>query len=125
VPVLRPAITGPRPTTDQTALPGLDKRTAERLRKGDLAIDGRLDLHGMTQDVAHAALRRFVAESAARGDRVLLVITGKGGTEGQGVLRREVPRWLEQLRPAVLRAIPAQPRHGGAGALYLLLKRRR
>jgi DNA-nicking Smr family endonuclease len=112
-------------TPGPAGLPGLDKSTEERLRKGNRPIDARLDLHGMTQDAAHAALRQFVLAAAQRGDRCLLIITGKGGFDGQGILRREVPRWLEQLRPLVLRAVPAQPRHGGAGALYLLLKRRR
>ena len=106
---------------------GIDRRTAERMKKGDMDIDGRLDLHGMMQDTAHSALRGFVMASSEMGRRCLLVITGKGNREGTGVLRREVPRWLNEpsLRPFVLAFSYAQPRHGGEGAIYVLLKRRR
>ena len=107
----------------------VDRATAERLRRGALAIDGRLDLHGLTQDEAHAALERFLAGSAARGRRCVLVITGKGlgDSFGRGVLRQAVPRWLNQApnRARILAVMPAQPKHGGAGALYVLLKRQR
>lgn len=106
---------------------GIDRRTSDRMKKGEMVIDGRLDLHGMMQDAAHSALRGFVMASSEMGRRCLLVITGKGSREGAGVLRREVPRWLNEpsLRPFVLAFSYAQPRHGGEGALYVLLKRRR
>ncbi len=110
------------------ANPGIDRRTAERLRKGDLAIERRIDLHGMTQDHAHAVLDRFIAGAWRDGKRMLLVITGKGNVgAGGGVLRRSVPRWLAVGDHAarVLRIEPAQPRHGGTGALYVLLRRQR
>lgn len=108
--------------------PGIDRRTAERLRKGEIAIEGRLDLHGMVQNDAHAALDRFVRQAWRDGKRMLLVITGKGSlSKGGGVLRRHVPRWLAEGEhaPRVLRIEPAQPRHGGSGAFYLLLRRQR
>jgi DNA-nicking Smr family endonuclease len=108
--------------------PGIDRRTAERLRKGEIAIERRIDLHGMTQDDAHAALDRFVRQAWKEGKRMLLVITGKGSiAEGGGVLRRQVPRWLAvgEHAPRLLRVEPAQPRHGGGGALYVLLRRQR
>lgn len=112
--------------------PGLDRRQALRLRRGQLAIEARLDLHGMTQAEAHRALAGFVAKSHAAGKRVLLVVTGKGtrpGADGSpsGVLRRTVPRWLAEpaLRPLVLATAAALPRDGGDGALYLLLRRLR
>lgn len=110
--------------------PGLDKRSAQRLRRGRYEVDDRIDLHGMTQDRAHAALNAFIAASHGRGHRCVLVITGKGGLgpsgEG-GVLRRSVPRWLNEtpVRAAVLAFQPAQPRDGGEGALYVLLRRKR
>lgn len=106
--------------------PGLDRRTEEKLRKGRLPIDRRLDLHGMTEAAAHALLDRRVRESWDRGDRVLLVITGKGRA-GEGVLRRNLTRWLDSGDNAarVLRATPAQPKDGGGGAFYVLLRRRR
>ncbi len=106
---------------------GIDKRTHERFRKGEMAIDARLDLHGMTQDIAHGALTRFVERAAAAGHRMLLIVTGKGGREGTGVLKAETPRWLNEaeLRPLILAIHRARPNHGGDGALYVLLKRKR
>ena len=108
--------------------PGVDRRTAEKQRRGRLAIEGRLDLHGLTQAEAHRALVRFVADCRSRGLRNLLVITGKGSgaDAARGVLKAAVPRWLNEsdLRPAILSFAWAQPRHGGGGALYLLLRRR-
>jgi len=107
---------------------GLDKRRARRLRRGELPIDGRLDLHGMTQDAAHRALRAFLLRAQASGERCVLVITGKGRTgAGPGVLRTMLPRWLREtpLAGAVLAWQPAQPRHGGEGAAYVLLRRKR
>jgi len=105
---------------------GLDRRTADRLHGGQMAIDGRLDLHGMTQDAAHAALLGFVGRAYDGGRRCLLVITGKGRT-GDGVLRAQVPRWLNQtpLRERIIGFSHARPRDGGEGALYVLIKRRR
>ena len=110
------------------ANPGIDRRTADRLRKGEMAIERRIDLHGMTQDHAHATLDRFIAAAWGDGMRMLLVITGKGNVgSGGGVLRRSVPRWLAAGEHAarVLRIETAQPRHGGSGALYVLLRRQR
>ncbi len=133
----RPAPPSPRPAAPppQRVLPplapgntpGLDKRSAERMKRGEMEIDGRLDLHGMTQDTAHAALVGFVARAYDGGRRCLLVITGKGYREGTGVLRANVPRWLNQspCRERILGFSPARPQHGGEGALYVLIKRRR
>jgi DNA-nicking Smr family endonuclease len=104
------------------AAPGLDRRSAERLRRGARRIEARLDLHGMTQAEAHRALDEFLALADAAGQRCVLVITGKGG-----VLRAGVPRWINEQpsRSRVLAVMPAQPKDGGAGALYILLRRRR
>lgn len=107
----------------------LDKRTGQKLVRGQLPLEGRLDLHGMTQDQAHGRLTRFIATSAEAGKRCVLVITGKGlkPTGETGVLRKAVPRWLNstELRPLVLAIRYAQSKDGGEGALYVLLKRRR
>jgi len=105
---------------------GLDRRSQLRLRRGQHPIDGRIDLHGLTQTAAESALDAFLAKSQAAGRRCVLVITGKGTTtEGGGVLRREVPRWLNQApnRTRVLGFDYALPRDGGQGALYVLLRR--
>lgn len=107
---------------------GMDRRQADRLRRGRLPIEGRLDLHGMTQREAHDRLNAFIADAVAAGKRCVLVITGKGlARDGSGVLREAVPRWLNTppLREHVLVFDYAQPRHGGLGALYVLLKRKR
>lgn len=121
--------------------PGLDKRSAQRLQRGKTEIDGRIDLHGLTQAEARSTLTGFVTNSHRHDRRCLLVITGKGrrpsgdvdspwsdgGRSEPGVLRRMVPRWLKEapLAECVLAYSPAQPKHGGSGALYVLLKRRR
>lgn len=122
----------PRPSAPRPLEVGvfadMDRRTADRLRRGRMELDGRIDLHGMTQTQAHGALMGFVHRAWHEGRRCVLIITGKGsgGPDG-GVLRRMVPRWLGEspMRPMVLAVQPAQPRDGGDGALYVLLKRRR
>jgi len=112
------------PTLDRFA--GIDRANAERLKRGLHRIEARLDLHGMTQGEAHRALSGFVEASRASGRRCVLVITGRGlGQSGPGVLKSSVPRWLEEpeLRRQILATAPAQPHHGGPGAIYLLLRR--
>ena len=116
----------PPPELSHGTAPGLDRRTAERMKRGRMQVEARIDLHGMTQAEAHRALAAFLADSQAAGRRCVLVITGKG-TRGEGVLRAAVPRWLNEPpeRARVLSFSYAHPRHGGAGALYILLRRRR
>lgn len=107
---------------------GLDKRTAQRLKRGQLAIDGRIDLHGMTQAEAHGALTAYLERAQGSTRRCILVITGKGRvSENGGVLRTMAPRWLNAPanRARILAIAPAQPKDGGAGALYVLLRRKR
>ena len=107
---------------------GVDKRLAERLKRGQLPIEGLLDLHGLTQEEAHRQLDGFLGHAAHAGRRCVLVITGKGvWREESGILKEMVPRWLNETpnRARVLAIATAQPRHGGSGALYVLLKRRR
>lgn len=107
-------------------LPDMDKRTAEKLSKGQMVVEGRIDLHGLTEAQAHGALIRFIASSQAMGRRSLLVITGKG-VDGKGVLRQSLPKWLNgaDLRPMVLGVSQAKQKDGGEGAFYVLLKRKR
>lgn len=131
-PLFRPEPAPPprpnRPLPDLRAgvTPGLDRRSADRMKKGEMVIDAALDLHGMTQDAAHGALLSFVARAYESGRRCLLVITGKG-KQGPGVLRAQVPRWLNQspLRERILGFSQARPQHGGDGAFYVLVKRQR
>ena len=122
---LSPAVPAP------PSLARLDDRTKRRLVRGSVPIDERLDLHGMTQEAAHSALRHFLVNARARGARIVLVITGKGRggmaaeVHERGVLRRSVPHWLADpsLRPIVLGFEEAHLAHGGAGAIYVRLRR--
>lgn len=105
---------------------GIDRRQAERFRKGKLAIEGKIDLHGRTQQDAHDDLLAFLKRAHAAGKRNVLVVTGKGMTTSKtGILRQAVPRWLNEpaFRSLVLAFDYAEPQHGGEGALYVLLKR--
>jgi DNA-nicking Smr family endonuclease len=122
----RPAAPIAVPDISHGRAAGIDRRSAERLRRGRLPIEGRLDLHGMTQAAAVERLAEFIARAEAAGKRCVLVITGKGLASG-GVLRDQVPRWLNlpPNRARVLAFDYAQQQHGGSGALYVLLKRRR
>lgn len=107
---------------------GLDRATAERLKRGRHPVEARLDLHGRTQAEAHRELCAFVEACYRDGRRCVLVITGRGlGPDGPGVLKSAVPRWLAEPGPRrrILAIAAARPQHGGAGALYLLLRRRR
>ncbi len=110
---------------------GLDRRQADRFRRGQLTIENHLDLHGFTQREAHAELQAFLARSQEQGHRVVLLITGKGQRgpleERTGVLRRLVPEWLNEpsMRRRIVALAPARPQHGGDGAYYLYLKKLR
>ncbi len=111
------------------ALAPLGRRFRQRVVRGTETIEGRLDLHGLTQAQAHDALLRFLRTSQAGGTRTALVITGKGGSgDGErGVLKRQVPMWLKlpEFRGYVIGFEDAGLRHGGAGALYVRLRRPR
>ncbi len=111
----------------------MDRKTFARMKRGKSAPEARIDLHGMTVDLAHSALLAFLLRSHAEGKRLVLVITGKGGRsqnhdpipQPTGILKRQVPTWLEQppLRQIVLQTTTAHQRHGGSGALYVYLRR--
>ncbi len=114
----------------EAALVPLERRVRQRLARGLTSVDDAIDLHGLYQDEAHAALRRFLFRAHAGGARIVLVVTGKGRSNGEtsleerGVLRRNVPHWLRaaDLRTIVLAFEEAGQRHGGAGALYVRLR---
>ena len=111
----------------------MDRKTFARMKRGKSNPEARLDLHGMTVDTAHSALIAFLLRSHGEGKRLVLVITGKGRSEDhqplagspRGILRRQVPHWLEQppLRQIVLQTTSAHQKHGGSGALYVYLRR--
>lgn len=141
-----PAVPAPPPPAGPAALgdhahgaaPGIDRRTQLRLKRGQIPIEARVDLHGLSRERAHAGLNVFLARQAALGRRCVLVITGKGRPDWQrpdwgseeretGVIRRALPGWLREVpnNDRVLAFATAQPQDGGAGAWYVLLRRRR
>jgi DNA-nicking Smr family endonuclease len=112
----------------------VDPAIHKKVRRGRIEIDGRIDLHGMTQLVAREALRRYIASCAARGDRTVLVITGKGiktdndyiaAMTERGILRTMLPIWLSEpgLSHLVSGWSVAARGHGGEGAWYVRLRR--
>jgi DNA-nicking Smr family endonuclease len=121
------------PTAKTPPLAPLDRRLKQRVARGREPIAARIDLHGMTQQRAHRALLGFLQRAQAEGARIALVVTGKGGgargdqASERGVLRRQVPVWLElaEFRPFVLGFEDAHVSHGGQGALYVRLRRSR
>ncbi len=123
------------PLSDRLAAAPLrmDAKAFGRMSRGKIAPEARIDLHGMTIAEAHPELILFVLRAQAQGMRLVLVITGKGkpgADDGPiprrpGVLRHQVPQWLRQvpLAPLVLQVAEAHQRHGGAGAVYVYLRR--
>lgn len=113
----------------------MDKKAFERMKRGKLSPEAKIDLHGMTMDHAHPALTGFILRSQAAGLRLVLVVTGKGkdrDTGGpipvrHGVLRHNVPQWLRMppLAALVLQITEAHLKHGGGGAYYVYLRRQR
>jgi DNA-nicking Smr family endonuclease len=125
----RPVAAAPRPALPVKGREGpapVEPGFHRRLERGREALAARIDLHGMTQDAARAALAGFIRRSVDDGWRAVLVITGKG-VSGDGVLRRRVPDWLAEapIRDHVAGVSEAHRRHGGEGALYVALKRKR
>ncbi|APX22684.1 MAG: DNA mismatch repair protein MutS [Rhodobacteraceae bacterium] len=113
----------------------MDSKNFTRMKRGKLVPEARIDLHGMTLDQAHPTLVRFILTSQMRGLRLVLVITGKGTREDphdpmprrRGILKTQVPQWLRLpgVSQAVLQISEAHQRHGGTGAYYVYLRKRR
>nr|WP_321257193.1 Smr/MutS family protein [uncultured Pseudodesulfovibrio sp.] len=108
---------------------GLDIKVFQQLKAGSLSVATHLDLHGMTADQAQENLLFFIRESYLQGHRCVLVVTGRGKNSpgGQSILRTGTETWLtkEPLRRVVLAFCTAQPKDGGAGALYVLLRKQK
>lgn len=130
-----PAFVPPKPPLPKAppALAPMDRRTRSRVSRGLVAVDRRVDLHGLTQATAERRLEKFLRDAQAEGARVVLVITGKGQAgdgareSERGVLRRMVPQWLSApgLRSVVVGFEEAARNHGGSGALYVRIRRER
>lgn len=137
-PIIRhPEPPSPKPPVSAD-LSNLDRKEKQRVLRGKVEIDGKIDLHGMRQNEAHNALIARVSRARMEGKRVLLVVTGKGASKGGrpdgsepfwarggGVLKSNVPQWLRQdpLRAMIFSVQQAHQRHGGGGALYVFLKK--
>ncbi|MBF9233109.1 Smr/MutS family protein [Microvirga alba] len=134
--IVLPSSPPPRPVAKPalTPLAPVERKTLQALRRGTRTVDSVIDLHGMRQTEAHFALFGFLHRAQESGQVIVLVITGKGGPSSshslfdeRGVLRRMVPHWLRlpELRSVVVGFEEASPQHGGSGALYVRLRRRR
>lgn len=139
-PITPPPQAQPKSTTPPP-LTGLDRRTTQKLSRGQAEIEARLDLHGFSVELARVELRRFLMSTRQEGLRTVLVITGKGESpfsrhtlhgkdtwhapERMGRLRRAVTDWFEEpeFRTHISGFQPAHPRHGGGGAYYVRLRR--
>ena len=104
--------------------PGLQHKIVRRLRRGQISMEGTLDLHGNTVAQAHSALNQFLAECRARGVRGIRIIHGKGlgSADGRAVIKTKVDGWLRH-RNEVAAFCSARPVDGGTGAVYVLLRR--
>lgn len=133
----RPKSPVPRAAPTLAAAATLDAAWDRRIASGRHTPDRTIDLHGLTRDAAHARLREAIPNASLAGARVLLVITGRSGPaqaidamqglRPRGVIRASLMHWLDapDLRPFIAAVRPAHPRHGGRGAVYVVLKRRR
>ena len=118
-------VTGPA-NLSQAFYAGIDRSSVKKLQQGKMVLEARIDLHGLSQLAAHQRLQHFIQKSRQEGLRTILVITGKGRA-GRGVLRENVPQWLSEppLSEAIIAFGASRPQDGGAGALYVRLKRAR
>jgi len=131
VPPLR-APAAPPPPPSPEPVPVLDGSWEKRIRAGRLAPDHSIDLHGLNLAAAHVRLDRALGDAAMMGWRVLLVVTGKprpaplpGEPRRRGAIRAEIGDWLTRSPHAhrIASVRQAHPRHGGEGALYVILRR--
>jgi DNA-nicking Smr family endonuclease len=135
---VRPSAASISNATSKSDLSNLDRKEKQRVRRGKIEVDGKIDLHGLRQNEAHTVLIERIGRARLDGKRILLIVTGKGSSKGGsrngsepfwarggGVLRNQVPAWLRQdpLRSMIFSVQDAHQRHGGGGALYVFLKR--
>lgn len=108
---------------------GLDSKIFQRLKAGSLSVEAHLDMHGLNSEQALDNLLFFARENYLQNKRTLLIVTGRGKNSpgGRSVLKQEIQSWLtrEPLRRIVLAFCTAQPKDGGTGALYVLLRKQK
>ncbi|MFI4983583.1 MAG: Smr/MutS family protein [Rickettsiales bacterium] len=107
---------------------GIDRKTAQKMDRGELRPDIEIDLHGLTREDAFSRVKNVISQAFVAGKRMVLIITGKGvKTEYKSVLRDELPAWLnhESIRPMIVRYSQAAIKDGGSGAFYVLIRRQR
>jgi len=121
-----PSRAPPKSVSAAPKQPPADRSGERRVRRGQLDIGATLDLHGHTQTTARTALARFLAVAQVSGHPTVIVITGMG-RGGEGVLKRRLVEWLAEpdLRPLTTGYAPAHRMHGGAGAFYVFVRRKR
>jgi len=125
--IIRPYKVEPEITVSLAPKPALlDQSTTRKISKGRIGIDSKIDLHGLTQAEAYSKLYRFIEMAYATDRRTILVITGKG-VKGEGILKAMVPRWLSEpsFRLMVSAYNEAHISHGGGGALYVRIRKRK
>jgi DNA-nicking Smr family endonuclease len=140
-PLSAPPVRAHRPSTTPPPITGFDRRTAQKMTRGLVEIERRLDLHGTGIEMARMRLHQFLRAAHGEGARTVLIITGKGSSpfsrhtlhgashfhspEREGRLRRLVPEWLHEaeFRSLVTGFQPAHPKHGGGGAFYVKIRR--
>lgn len=105
----------------------MDRNLKKRFENGELPVDGKIDLHGLTLDGAHRKFTHFMRTKIAAGARFLIIVTGKGSgsANGEGVIKKNLPHWCDapDIGPHILQRTYAKPHHGGVGATYILLRR--
>lgn len=125
----------PAPPTNRESIYQTDRRTEQRLKRGEIKIEGRLDLHGKNRLDAHESLVDFILKAYEQGKKCVLVITGKGDQREsaddyenlRGIIRQNFPQWTRSppLNTLILKIHEARPKHGGKGAFYVLLRKKR
>ncbi len=125
-----------KPTRHQIHDEPLDKKIERQLKQGKINPDSTLDLHGLNQTKAHAALNNHIENAYETSQKFVLVITGKGKgqamaddwiTPGQGILKQKLPQWVTsgRLKKMVIDILPAHAKHGGNGAYYVVIRKKK
>ena len=121
--IFKPRTQKPAPTLEKSSFQ-IDAALKKRFERGDLPLDGKIDLHGLTLEQAHRKFLSFIHTKIAAGARFILIVTGKG-VGGEGIIRKSLPLWCDsaEIKQHILQRTEAKPHHGGSGATYILLRK--